>query len=159
MENNDIAINNTLKTEQFVTLRIDRQLFGLPVAAVEDVLKKQRLTPIPLAHKKIKGLLNLRGKSVVAIDIRTLLQLDTSNAPENYMNIVVHFNNELYSLIVDSVGDVLSLSTDKITSTPDNLPSHWKSISDGVVTLEKELLVLMKVNELLAFTIPQEQEL
>ena len=65
------------------------------------------------------------------------------------MSVVVEHNQELYSLIIDKVGDVLSLDDARVEKNPGTLSAQWKDISSGVYQLEKELLVIMDVARLL----------
>ena len=60
---------------EFVTMSVDGQLFGIPVLLVQDALKAQKITRIPLASREVAGALNLRGRIVTAIDVRRRLGL------------------------------------------------------------------------------------
>src|SRR6267154_2312473 len=93
----------------FVSVVIGGQLFGIPVLEVRDVLASQRITRVPLAPAEVAGSLNLRGRIVTAIDIRTRLGLPERSEGKTAMSVVVDYGGELYSLLVDSVGEVLSL--------------------------------------------------
>jgi purine-binding chemotaxis protein CheW len=103
----DFAVN---ANEDFVTMMISDQLFGIPVLQVQDVLGNQRITRIPLAPPEVAGSLNLRGRIVTAIDVRLRLGLPARPKDKPGMSIVVDLRGELYSLMVDGVGEVLSLS-------------------------------------------------
>src|SRR5271168_2781875 len=94
----------------FVSVTILDQMFGIPVLQVQDVLGPQRITRIPLAPAEVAGSLNLRGRIVTAIDLRTRLGLPKRAAGEKSMSVVVDQDGEAYSLLVDNVGEVLSLS-------------------------------------------------
>lgn len=131
--------------KEFVTVRINGQMFGISVLAVQDVIRKQRITPVPLAPSMVAGALNLRGRIVTAIDMRTRLGISHTNAPTNTMKVVVEYQHELYALIVDSVGDVLTLSLQQMEKTPANLDTAWRQVSAGVFKLEKELLVILDI--------------
>ena len=111
--------------KDFVTMRVDGQLFGIPVMLVQDVLRPQKITPIPLAPQKVEGSLNLRGRIVTAVDVRRKLGLPMRAEKEKYMLVAVELKNEMYSLIVDSVGEVLSFSIKDFQHNPTNLASHW----------------------------------
>ena len=139
------------ETKQFVTMKVANQLFGIPVEKVQDVLSRQALTPVPLAPNEVVGALNLRGRIVVAIDVRTRLGLEKLPKREKSMNIVVEHEEEFYSLIVDSVGEVLNLPLSSFSNTPENLSARWQEVSSGVFTLKDELLVSLNVNSLLNF--------
>lgn len=135
--------------QEFVTMMVGDQLFGISVMAVQDVLRKQRIAKVPLAPKVIAGSLNLRGRIVTAIDMRVRLGMPASTDPERNMNVVVEYKNELYSLIVDRVGEVLSLPLDKFEKVPANLSESWRGVSAGVFKLDKELLVILDVESII----------
>jgi len=132
----------------YVTLRVDGQLFGVPVAHVQDVIRKQRITPAPLAPGIVAGVLNLRGRIVTAIDLRKRLGLAPYPDPEKIMKIVVEHHHELYALIVDSVGDVLTLSSGLMEKPPANMDETWRHVSTGVFKLDKELLVILDIGNI-----------
>ncbi|MBI1207927.1 MAG: chemotaxis protein CheW [Azospirillum sp.] len=135
----------------FVTMTIADQLFGIPVLQVQDVLGHQRITRIPLAPPEVAGSLNLRGRIVTAIDVRLRMGLAArpKNKPE--MSIVVDLRGELYSLIVDSVGEVLSLSNDDFERNPATLDQRWREVSTGIYRLNNQLMVVLDVSRLLNF--------
>ncbi len=135
--------------EDFLSLYIAGQMFGIPVLEVQDVLGSQKVTKIPMAPPEVAGALNLRGRIVTAIDVRKRLGLDDPDNEKPQMSVVVEHQNELYSLIIDRVGDVLSLSSESFESNPPTLDSLWREISMGIYRLEKELLVVLDVSKVL----------
>ena len=135
----------------FVSFTVDGQLFGIPVLKVQDVLGPQRITRIPLAPQEVAGSLNLRGRIVTAIDLRLRLGLERREKGQTSMSIVVEHHGELYSLIVDSVGEVLSLDADAYERNPPTLDPRWRDFSDGIYRLNGSLLVVLDVSQLLQF--------
>lgn len=135
----------------FVTLTIDDQLVGIPVLSVHDVLGPQKITRIPRADAAISGVLNLRGKIVTAIDLRQRLGLASRSADQTSMNVVVERLGELYSLVVDSVGQVITVSSDSYEPAPATLDARWRAVTVGIYRLEEELLVILDVPQLLDF--------
>jgi purine-binding chemotaxis protein CheW len=133
----------------FVSIVIGGQLFGIPVLQVQDVLGPQRITRIPLAPPEVAGSLNLRGRIVTAIDIRTRLGLPELEDGKKRMSVVVDHGGELYSLMVDSVGEVLSLSEASFERNPATLDQRWREVSAGIYRLDSTLLVVLDVARLL----------
>lgn len=136
----------------FVTVTVARQLFGIPVLTVQDILGPQRITRIPLAPPEVAGSLNLRGRIVTAIDVRLRLNLPGRTKEKPGMSIVVDLRGELYSLMVDSVGEVLSLSNDDFERNPATLDPRWREVSTGIYRLNGQLMVVLDVPRLLNFT-------
>ncbi len=146
-----IANGASGETEEFVTFTIAGQLFGIPVLQIQDVLSSYQITPIPLAPPEIKGSLNLRGRVVTAVDVRLRLGLSARPREAESMSIVAENEGELYSLMVDSVGEVLALSQSAYERNLPTLDAKFRAFSDGIYRLDKELLVVLDVNRLLDY--------
>ena len=140
------------ESQDFVTMTIEGQLFGIPVLAVQDVLGPQQITKIPLAPPEVAGALNLRGRIVTAIDVRSRLKLVAWERGQDSMSVVVDHDGELYSLIVDTVGEVLSLPNESFEQNPQTLDAVWRDVSAGIYRLDGQLLVVFDVSRLLAIT-------
>ncbi len=134
--------------QQFVTMQIGNQWFGISVMSVQDVLRNLQVSPIPMAPPAIAGALNIRGRIVTAIDMRKRLGIEESNSAAA-MFVVVESDHELFALMVDAVGDVLSLSMREFEAAPANLDAAWRSIAAGVFKLKKGILVIMDVVQLI----------
>ncbi|MGF1630219.1 MAG: chemotaxis protein CheW [Kiloniellaceae bacterium] len=137
-------------TEDFVTFIIAEQLFGIPVLKVQDVLSAHNITRIPLAPPEIAGSLNLRGRIVTAMDVRLRLGLAPRDDSAS-MSIVAEHEGELYSLMVDSVGEVLALKSSDWERNPPTLEPKFREYSLGIYRLDHKLLVVLDVNRLLDY--------
>ena len=134
----------------FVTLTVARQLCGVPVLSVRDVLGEQTITRIPLAPVEVAGSLNLRGRIVTAVDLRRRLRLPPAPPGMPRMSVVTEQGGELYALLVDQVSEVMSLRSSQFERTPPTLPGVWAAYSDGIYRLSSGLLVVLDVGRLLA---------
>lgn len=130
--------------QQFVTMQLGEQWFGISVLNVQDVLRNLVVSPIPLAPNAVAGALNIRGRIVTAIDMRKRLNI-TGDTPDKMMFVVVESKGELFALMVDKVGDVLSLSMRDFENAPPNLDDQWFGVAAGVFKLKKGLMVVMDV--------------
>lgn len=138
------------EASRILTMRLADQLCGVAVAAVRDVLGPQPLARIPLAPPEVAGSLNLRGRIVTAIDLRRRLGLPPSeHGPEKAMSIVVEHGAELYSLLSDEVGEVISLPETGYEPNPPTLDPLWRDVSLGVQRLGERLLILLDIPVLL----------
>lgn len=141
------------QTTEFLTIMVDNQMFGIPVLQVQDVLRQQTVTRVPLAPPEVAGALNLRGRIVTAINVRCRLGLPDLPAGTRTMSVVVEFDHELYSLIIDRVGDVLSMQNKDFENVPPTLDPTWRDIANGIFRLENQLLVIVDVPRLLRHSV------
>ncbi|RED49698.1 chemotaxis protein CheW [Aestuariispira insulae] len=138
----------TLDEEQLVTMTVDNQLFGIPILKVQDIVEPDQITPVPQAPGAIAGVLNLRGRIVTVIDLRECL-----GAPEaeetKQMSVTVEYKGDLYTLLVDSIGDVRSLPRKNFDKPPATLADNLRSLCSGIFQLEHDLLVVLDVERIL----------
>lgn len=134
---------------EFVTMRLEGQLLGIPVLAVHDVLSAQNITTIPLAPSWVAGVLNLRGRIVTAINLRERLGFRRRDDGGKDMSIVVEFHGEPYSLQIDSVGEVLNMAQETMEKNPVTMDQRWREVSRGIYRLEGELLAILDVERIL----------
>ena len=135
--------------KEYVTAMIGGQLFGLPILHVQDVFKPERLTRVPLAPQEIAGVLNLRGRIVTLIDMRSRLGLGKRADDVPSMAIGVESRGESYGLLIDSVGEVLKLDDETREPNPINLDPRLARVSAGIHRLEGKLLMVVDVGRVL----------
>jgi purine-binding chemotaxis protein CheW len=136
---------------EFVSFTIADQLFGLPILKVQDVLGPHAIARVPLAPPEIAGSLNLRGRIVTVVDMRRRLGLDGVADPSKCMSIVVERGGEAYSLIVDAIGEVLSVNDGTFERNPTTLDPRWRELSQGIYRLQGNLLLVLDLDRLLDF--------
>jgi purine-binding chemotaxis protein CheW len=126
---------------QIVTFTTGPYTFGINVLDVQEVLTQQQMTTVPLAPHEVKGLINLRGHIVTAIDMRERLGLPAEQAPQEPMNVVVQLKDGSASLLVDSVGDVIAVEEENYFPPPPALDEMIREIVMGVYRLQDRLLM------------------
>ena len=136
-------------TQEYVTLTVAGQWFGIPVLDVQDVLGPRPVAYIPLADKVVAGSINLRGRIVTVIDMRKHLGLPPREDDDPGMNIVVEQSGTLYSLRIDAVGEVMSPPESSYDRNPATIDPMWRDFSDGIYRLENQLLIILAVKKLL----------
>jgi purine-binding chemotaxis protein CheW len=145
----DISVIVGDAQDDFVTFIIKNQLFGIPVLQVQDILTPNKIAAIPLAPPEVKGSINLRGRIVTVIDVRIRLGLEPREEEFDSMGVTVEYDNELYTLLVDDVGDVISVSPDLYEGNPRTLDALWREFASGVYRQEGSLMVVLDVKRLL----------
>jgi purine-binding chemotaxis protein CheW len=134
------------ESRQFCTLHLAGHLFGVPVERVQEVISAQTMTPVPLAHAVIGGLINLRGQIVTAIDLRARLEFDARAEGEVPMNVVVQTPSGVVSLLVDGIGDVVDVHNTAFEAPPETLTGVAKELILGVYKFDEQLLLELDID-------------
>lgn len=141
--------DDTDRTSDYVTATVGGQLFGLPILRVQDVFVPERVTPVPLAPPEIAGVLNLRGRIVTVIDLRMRLGLGRGSDDARPIAIGVEAGGESYGLLIDAVGEVLTLDDKAREDNPANLDRKLAAVSTGIYRLDGALLVTLDLDRIL----------
>jgi len=130
-------------TKQFCTFFVNGLFFGVEVLKVQEVIRYQGMTRVPLAPTMIQGLINLRGQIVTAIDLRRRLELAPRETDELPMNVVVRSDDGAVSLLVDEIGDVVEIQDDIYERPPETLKGVARELVQGVYKLKERLLLIL----------------
>lgn len=125
---------------QLCTFYLGEQYFGLDVIRVQEIIRAQPMTKVPLAPPVVRGLINLRGQIVTAIDLRRRLDLPDRTNGQPPVNVVVQTDDGAVSLLVDEIGDVLELSQSDFERPPETLKGPARDLIQGTYKLSNRLL-------------------
>lgn len=141
----------TQNSLQFATFHVADLLFGVDVLRVQEVLRAQPMTRVPLAPQVIEGLINLRGQIVLAIDMRRRLRLAPRGDERLPMNMVIRYEDAAISLLVDEIGDVLEIGADSYEVPPVNIDAALRQIIRGIYKLKDRLLLVLDIERTVDF--------
>ncbi|WP_024286273.1 chemotaxis protein CheW [Cellulomonas sp. KRMCY2] len=133
-------------SQQLATFVLDGAHYGVDVLHVQEALRFQARTPVPLAPPGIAGLVNLRGQVVLTVDLRVRLGLPPLAADAEPMMVVVQVDGEPVSLLVDEIGDVIDVDDSQFETPPDTLPAALRDVILGAYKLERGLLLALDVD-------------
>jgi purine-binding chemotaxis protein CheW len=133
-------------TSQLATFWLDGDLFGVEVEHVQEVLRSQGITRVPLAPPAVAGLINLRGQVVTAIELRERLGRKPRPEGQEAVVIVVRLHGEAVSLLVDSIADVVDVDVRDFEAPPDTLDGAGRDLIRGAYKLDGQLLLALDVN-------------
>lgn len=146
-------MSENLAITEYVTFTTAGQIFGLPIERVQEVFRPSRITRVPLAGAQIAGVLNLRGRIVTAIDMRSRLELNAREQDEPPMAIGIESGAESFGLLVDALGEVLKLPEAHREANPVNLDRKLARVSAGVCRLDDQLMVVLDVDRVLDLSV------
>lgn len=136
--------------DQYCTFTLDDLYLGVPVEQVQEVIRFQEMTDVPLAPPDVLGLMNLRGQIVTALDLRRKMGLKDRAEDEHPMNVIIAGEDGPVSLLVDEIGDVLEVEAAQRENPPDTLNLTIRELVLGVYKLEGSLLLVLDAERLTA---------
>jgi len=139
-------------TSQLCTFTVDDLFFGVEVTKVQEVLRFQPMTRVPLAPGMISGLINLRGQIVTAVDLRACLGLAPRGDGEPPMNVVIRGSESSVSLLVDTIGDVIEVSSDSFEPPPSTMRAAHRHMIASICKLPRQLLLVLIPERVLLLT-------
>ena len=137
---------------QYCTFYVDGQYFGVDVLQVQEVIRYQEMTRVPLAPPAVRGLINLRGQIVTAIDLRRRLGLSDRPAEQQPVNVIVHTDDGAISLLVDEIGDVLEVPGKLFERPPETLRGTARELIRGAYKLNDRLLLILDTERTVRLT-------
>jgi purine-binding chemotaxis protein CheW len=130
-------------TRQFATFHLAGLFLGVDVLKVQEVMRYQEMTRVPIAPAMVEGLINLRGQIITAIDLRRRLDLPPRTDGELPLNIVVRTDDGAVSFLVDEIGDVVQIDESRFERVPETLSGLARDLIHGVYKLDDSLLLIL----------------
>ena len=130
-------------SKQYATFFLSNLFLGVEVRKVQEVIRYQEMTRVPLAPNMVQGLINLRGQIVTAIDLRRRLELPPLPPDQLPMNVVVRSDDGAVSLLVDEIGDVVEIENETYETPPETLTGVARELVTGVYKLKERLLLVL----------------
>jgi purine-binding chemotaxis protein CheW len=135
------------KLKQYSTFYVSGRLYGIDVMRVQEITPPLPMTVVPLAASYIRGLINLRGQIATAVGLRELFDLkDSTEATQ--MNVVCNAGGNLFSLLIDKVGDVMEVEENSFESPPETIPDSVRKYMSGVYKISGALLSILEIEKI-----------
>jgi purine-binding chemotaxis protein CheW len=133
------------------TVIVCGETFGLPIEAVQTIFRIEEVTPVPLGPDEILGLVNLRGKIVTAVSLRRRLRIKEETSCKGLLAIGIEHRGENFALVVDEVGDVITLDPKCRIPLPPHLDPLSMSLTNAVYRIETEILPILDMTSVFDF--------
>lgn len=151
----DVSNSSIFKNRaECLSFYIGKQKFGIMVEDIQDAIGEINVCPVPMVKQEVFGLINLRGRIVTAINLRSVLNIgenDLAVEDHSSMWIVVYHKDELYSLSVSRLGDVMPLKEESFEQNVPTMRADIKRFSKGVYRMENDILILLDINKIITF--------
>lgn len=142
--------NRPAAATQYCTFLVGHLHLGVDVRHVQEVLRMQEVTPVPLAPAVVEGLINLRGQIVTALNMRRRLGLPPRPEGNPPVNLVVCTGEGAASLLIDEIGDVFEAEGTTLESPPDNVPAEHRELIHDVCQWGDRLVLVLDVERTLS---------
>lgn len=145
-----VAKPPAIDVKQFASFYVGDLLLGIDIRQVQEINRQLDITPVPGGSPHVRGVINLRGEVATVIDLRSVLGLPATEATRNTRNLIVQSQGEAIGLLVDRISDILTIHNDAISPPPSNVDGVDSRFFAGVHTLQKEICVLLDVEQVVA---------
>ncbi|WP_031385823.1 chemotaxis protein CheW [Desulfonatronum thiodismutans] len=135
---------------QLVTFHIGEEEFGVEILKVQEIIRMMGITRVPKAPDFVEGVINLRGKVIPIIDLRTRFGMAAQDHDKHTRIIVIEINSVIIGFVVDSVSEVLRIPADTVEPPPPIISGIESEYIRGVGKLADRLLILLDLDSLLS---------
>lgn len=150
----DVSIHNVESADdllQLVIFQLGGEEFGVEIMQVQEIIRMPDITRIPQSPEYVEGVINLRGKIIVVINLDTKFDLHSKKIDDDSRIIIVEVGDNVVGMVVDSVSEVLRLSTSNVEPAPEIISAKIKAdYLKGVGKLDDRLLILLDLERVLS---------
>ncbi len=147
----EAAVANEKSVMQLIVFRAGSEEFGVKIDAVREIIKIGLITPIPESPDFIRGIINVRGEIVTAIDVKSRFDLPQTDTVEAKHIVVTKQNENLFGLIVDEVIEVLRIMKKDIKATPALIDTINEKYVSGIVSHDNRLIILLDLDQVFSY--------
>lgn len=131
----------TAALQEICSVRLGEAIYGVPISHILEIVGQARPQPVPLAPVFVGGLVHYRGDVLTVVSLRQLLCLPPREGRQDIL--VLESPGGCFGLLVDSVGEVLTLSSADFEANPSTLGQARRDLVAGAYKLEKALLIML----------------
>ena len=141
-------IKNNIHERTLVTILLDNEMFGIDVSKVHEITGLPEVSFVPNAAEYMRGVINLRGKVIPLIDLRTKFKLPNKEYDKLTVVMICEIKKNLVGMIVDSVSDVVDVSVRDVQDTPHFTASIDADCIDGIIQIDGQIIVVIDVDKI-----------
>lgn len=131
---------------QLCTFNVEQLYVGIEISCIQEILRFQPLTRVPLAPSAVRGLMSLRGQIVPVLDLRQRLGLPPASDDKESFVVLIRTDEGPVSLVVDHVGDVVDVNEEIFEPVPETMQSELRPFLLGAYKLERTLLLSLNAH-------------
>lgn len=139
-----------VKYVQLVVFRIGKELYGVDIASVQEIVRVPAVTEVPDAPVFLEGVINLRGRIVPVIDLRKRLRLPAAGRTKSTRVLITEVEGRVVGLLVDAASEVLKILIESIEGPPEMISAIGVEYIVGVAKVEDRLIILLDLKKVLS---------
>ena len=136
---------------QVVGFQVGRETYGIPIAALHEIVRVPEITAVPDAPSYMEGVINLRGKIVSVLDLRKRFGKSASALHRRNRILVVEHKGRLAGMIVDEASEVLKIPASDIEPAPGMMQEGGLDCVTGLGKYQGRLIILLDIAKVLDF--------
>ncbi|PJZ64590.1 purine-binding chemotaxis protein CheW [Leptospira wolffii] len=137
--------------KEFLTFEVDKEVFGIDILHIHEILKPVPITRIPNVEPYILGVINLRGEIIPIMDLKELFGLGFCDILPSTRIIVVVYGEKRGGLLVDSVKQVVKIHKDKVNQADEELSVNYSELIESVSQFEDSLILNLNLSMLMEY--------
>jgi len=141
------------KSNKFLTFSLGEEPYGIQILKVKEIIRLMKITYVPRMPQAVKGVINLRGKIIPVIDLRTKFDFSGKDYDDRTCIIVVeidtHLGTRLNGLVVDSVSEVLDIDASVIDPPPQYGDDPRQTFISGLGKVKEKVIMLLNIDKII----------
>ena len=129
-----------------VTFKLGREEYGVDIHQVQEIIRAADITPVPGAAGHVRGVINLRGKIIPVVDLRQRFGLPEGDESDARRIVVVELGEKRLGMLVDSVSQVIKLSSAVVEEMPEEATATGENYIRGMGKLDSRLILILDLN-------------
>jgi purine-binding chemotaxis protein CheW len=138
------------RTLQVVSFALGSEEYGVDIAQVQEINRMVTITHVPQAPQFMEGVINLRGRLIPIIDLRTRFGMERAERTKNTRIVVTEIGSKRLGMVVDSVSEVLRIPVEQIEDAPDLVAGVDTEYIRGVGKLDDRLIILLDLGRVIS---------
>ena len=149
MSEAELEETDDTQKDKFLTFHLGKEDYGIEICHVTEIIGIQKITVVPDMPESIRGVINLRGKVIPVMDVRSKFHLEPRDYDERTCIVVVEIDETSVGLVVDQVREVVEIPEDQIEPPPSSSFNSGGNYIDGLGKMGEEVKILLNVQQLL----------
>jgi purine-binding chemotaxis protein CheW len=135
---------------QLVVFDLNQEAYGVDISQVREIIRMQEITRVPRAPEFIEGVINLRGKVIPVVDLRTRFSMPGTERTDQHRIVVVDVSGQDIGMVVDAVTEVSRIPSTSIEPPSNVITTNDSEYLTGIVKTDEKLIILLDITKVIS---------